>query len=92
MGKCTKKNCPFQYDVISDNCDLKTCPYRTELGDNYINADRLLLSINNRILDFGLACDEAIDRRDLDSFIRSNASIELLNEMKTLIKSMKGEW
>ena len=30
MGKCDHRNCPMQFDVISSDCDLKTCPYRTE--------------------------------------------------------------
>ena len=30
LGKCTKKECPMQAGVISDDCDLKDCPYRTE--------------------------------------------------------------
>ena len=30
MGKCDHRNCPMQFDAISPDCDLKTCPYRTE--------------------------------------------------------------
>ena len=29
-GECTKINCPIQMDYISNDCDIKTCPYRTE--------------------------------------------------------------
>ncbi len=29
-GKCTKTNCPIQINYISNDCDIKTCPYRTE--------------------------------------------------------------
>ena len=29
-GKCTKINCPIQMNYISNDCDIKTCPYRTE--------------------------------------------------------------
>ena len=29
-GECTKINCPIQMNYISNNCDIKTCPYRTE--------------------------------------------------------------
>ena len=29
-GKCTKTNCPIQMNYISNDCDIKTCPYRTE--------------------------------------------------------------
>lgn len=28
--KCTKINCPIQMNYISNDCDIKTCPYRTE--------------------------------------------------------------
>ena len=28
--KCSKRRCPMQHDRISDNCDVKTCQYRTE--------------------------------------------------------------
>ena len=28
--KCTKINCPIQMSYISNDCDIKTCPYRTE--------------------------------------------------------------
>lgn len=28
-GKCTKINCPIQMNYISNNCNIKTCPYRT---------------------------------------------------------------
>lgn len=27
--KCSKRMCPMQYN-ISDDCDIKNCPYRTE--------------------------------------------------------------
>lgn len=27
--KCSKRMCPMQYN-ISDDCDIKDCPYRTE--------------------------------------------------------------
>ena len=34
---CTKINCPMQYDKVSDDCDIKTCIYRTERKkDNWI--------------------------------------------------------
>lgn len=29
-GECTKINCPIQMNYISNDCDIKTCPYRTE--------------------------------------------------------------
>ena len=29
-SKCTKTNCPIQMEYISNDCDIKTCPYRTE--------------------------------------------------------------
>ena len=29
-GKCTKINCPIQMNYISNDCDIKTCSYRTE--------------------------------------------------------------
>lgn len=29
-GKCTKINCPIQIGYILNDCDIKTCPYRTE--------------------------------------------------------------
>ena len=28
--KCSKRMCPMQYDTISNDCDVKSCPYRTE--------------------------------------------------------------
>ena len=28
---CTKLNCPLQIGFVSENCDKKDCPYRTEL-------------------------------------------------------------
>ncbi len=30
MSKCTKKNCPMQYNKVDENCDIKDCPWRTE--------------------------------------------------------------
>ena len=30
MGKCTKMNCPMQYDAVDENCDIKDCPFRTD--------------------------------------------------------------
>ena len=27
---CTKENCPMNANTISDDCNLKTCPWRTE--------------------------------------------------------------
>lgn len=27
---CTKERCPMNASTISDNCDVKTCPWRTE--------------------------------------------------------------
>lgn len=29
-GKCTKINCPIQMNHVPNDCDIKTCPYRTE--------------------------------------------------------------
>ena len=28
--KCSKRLCPIQYNTISNDCDIKNCPYRTE--------------------------------------------------------------
>ena len=28
--KCSKRMCPMQHNIISDDCDIKDCPYRTE--------------------------------------------------------------
>lgn len=28
--KCSKTRCPIQHNMISDDCDLEDCPYRTE--------------------------------------------------------------
>ena len=28
--KCSKRMCPIQYNIVSDDCDVKSCPYRTE--------------------------------------------------------------
>ena len=30
IGECTKINCPIQMNYILNDCDIKTCPYRTE--------------------------------------------------------------
>lgn len=30
MGKCTKVRCPMQVGAVSDDCDIKDCPYRTD--------------------------------------------------------------
>lgn len=32
--KCSKRMCPMQYDKISDDCNIKTCQYRTEDADS----------------------------------------------------------
>lgn len=29
-NKCTKRNCPIQFNKISDDCDVKKCAFRTE--------------------------------------------------------------
>ena len=29
-GECTKINCPIQMNYISNDCNIQTCPYRTE--------------------------------------------------------------
>lgn len=31
--KCSKRMCPMQHNIISDDCDIKSCPYRTEDTD-----------------------------------------------------------
>ena len=32
-GKCTKKNCPMNAKTLNPDCNLKGCPYRTEIED-----------------------------------------------------------
>jgi len=33
MNKCTKKNCPMNAETLNPDCNLKDCPYRTEIED-----------------------------------------------------------
>lgn len=33
--KCSKRMCPMQHDIISDDCNVKDCPYRTEDTDTH---------------------------------------------------------
>lgn len=28
-NKCDHKNCPLQYNYVSDDCDISECPWRT---------------------------------------------------------------
>ena len=37
MNKCTKKNCPFNAETLNPDCDLKSCPYRTEISGDLIS-------------------------------------------------------
>ena len=29
--KCSKIKCPMQHDMVSDDCNIEDCPYRTEV-------------------------------------------------------------
>lgn len=52
MDKCNKKNCPMQFDKVSDDCDIKDCPYRTtDKDDNWEIASRffgMILGISEK--------------------------------------------
>ena len=42
MNKCTKKNCPMNAETLNPNCDLKSCPYRTEISGDLISREQAI--------------------------------------------------
>ena len=66
--KCTKLNCPFQLDVIPDDCDEKECLWRTEekTGEktakvvNYV-CDRCGFWLTDGIMDYCPGCGAKLE-------------------------------
>lgn len=42
MNKCTKKNCPMNAETLNPDCDLKSCPYRTEISGDLISREEAI--------------------------------------------------
>lgn len=52
MNRCTKKNCPMNAETLNPDCNLKSCPYRTEISEDLISREEAINVVHKYFVNY----------------------------------------